>query len=223
MTKAIFFDWDGTLADSLPMLFKAHNHVREQFALPLWTREEYAAHMLHSTRELYPRIYAGRAQEGIDLLYRYITENHLQQLTLIEGAESVLQLLQERGVPMGLVSNKRNDVLRREVEHLGWEKYFDVYIGAGVAEKDKPSGAPLLYALGLHPRGLNIDHILYVGDTESDLACAEDAGCPVAFIVHEPRRDDLIARYRPRYVVNNLTELKEKLIDFLGDAGKIAS
>lgn len=218
MTKAVFFDWDGTLVDSLPMLHKAHNFVRESFGVPLWSREEYTKHMLHSTRELYPTIYGERAQEGIDLLYGYITDNHLQQLSLIDGAESVLQLLQERGVPMGLVSNKRNDVLVREVEHLGWQKYFDVYMGAGVAKKDKPSGEPLIHALGLHPHGLTIDNILYVGDTESDLSCATEAGCPVAFIVHPPVRTDLIEKYMPRYVVNNLEELKEKLIEYLDEA-----
>lgn len=223
MTKAVFFDWDGTLVDSLPMLHGAHNFVREAFGHPAWSREEYMKHMLHSTRELYPRIYGERAQEGIDLLYGYITDNHLQHLALIEGAEEVLILLRERGVPTGLVSNKRNDVLRREVEHLGWQKYFDVYMGAGVAVRDKPSGAPLLHALGLHPRGLTIDNILYVGDTESDLACATEAGCPVAFIVHPPRRDDLICQYRPQYVVNNLSELKESLIDFLDGPFKKAS
>jgi phosphoglycolate phosphatase len=223
MTKAVFFDWDGTLVDSLPMLHGAHNHVRQTFDLPIWDRDEYMKHMLHSTRELYPRIYGDRAQEGIDILYKYITDNHLDHLSLIDGAEDVLLMLKERGVPMGLVSNKRNDVLRREVEHLGWQKYFDVYIGAGVAAMDKPSGAPLIHALGLHPRGLTIDNILYVGDTESDLSCAKEAGCPVIFITHPPRRDDLIARYNPLHVVNNLLELKEKLIEFLDGAAKKAS
>lgn len=223
MTQAIFFDWDGTLVDSLPMLHGAHNHVREAFALPLWDRAEYAKHMFHSTRELYPRIYGERAQEGIDLLYKYITDNHLQQLTLLDGAEDVLVALQQRGVIMGVVSNKRNDVLRREVEHLGWQKYFDVYIGAGVAAMDKPSGAPLIHAMGMHPHGLTIDKMLYVGDTESDLSCAKEAGCPVMFIAHPPVRHDLIEKYRPAVVVNNLAELKEKLIEFLDCGQKKAS
>lgn len=212
MTKAVFFDWDGTLVDSLPLLYASHNHVREKLGFPLWSMEEYLDALVFSTRELYPRLYGERAQEGQDLLYSYIIENHLQQITLLEGAEDVLKALQERGIPMGLVSNKRNDVLRREVEHLGWEKYFDIYMGAGVAKKDKPSGEPLIYALGLHPRGLTIDQIIYVGDTESDLSCAKEAGCPVAFIRHTRKGQELIEKYRPAYVVNDLHELKDVLI-----------
>ena len=37
----IIWDWDGTLVDSLPLIFMAHNHVREMMSLPLWTREEF--------------------------------------------------------------------------------------------------------------------------------------------------------------------------------------
>lgn len=214
--KAVFFDWDGTLVDSLPMLHAAHNHVRETYAMPLWDREEYMKHMLYSTRELYPRIYGERAPHAIETLYEFIKENHLNHITLIDGAEDLLESLAMKGIPMGVVSNKRDDVLKREVEHYGWEKYFGVYIGAGVAEKDKPSGAPLLYALDKHPTRPPIDNVIYVGDTESDLACAAEAGCPIVFLPHAPRAEELISQYRPAYVARNLAELKVALMEYLG-------
>lgn len=197
------------------MLFQAHNHVREQFGYPLWSREEYLKALLYSTRELYPRIYGDRAAEGQEILYNFIKENHLKQLSLLEGGEEILMALAERGIPMGLVSNKRDDVLRREVEHLGWQKYFDVYMGAGVAKLDKPSGAPLLHALDLHSKKPPIEHVLYVGDTESDLACAQDAGCNVAFLMHEPYRTDLVAKYAPAYTAKNHRELKAHILSFV--------
>lgn len=213
--KSVFFDWDGTLVDSLPFLFKAHNHVRAYLGEPLWSRDEYARAIVYSTRELYPRIYGARSDEAREMLYNYITENHIDNIDIIDGAKDVLDVLKERGVPMGLVSNKRHDVLRREVEHLGWQDYFGVYNGAGAASQDKPSGVPLLFALEQHPDKIDIKDVLYVGDTESDLSCAKEAGCPVAFIRHVTDSDLLIDKYKPRYVVNNLGELKEKLIEFV--------
>jgi len=213
--KAIFFDWDGTLVDSLPLLFSAHNHVRAQMGLPLWTFEEYAKALVYSTRELYPKIYGERAIEAQDMLYKFIHENHLQELRLLEGSEELVTHLGELGVHMGIVSNKRDDVLKKEVEHLGWHKYFGVYNGAGVAKKDKPAGDPLIYALGLHPHAGKLKEIVYVGDTESDLSAATEAGWPVIFIQHKDGQDELIARYKPRHVVKNLAELKEKLIEFI--------
>ncbi len=214
--KAVFFDWDGTLVDSIPLLFASHNHVRQNFGLPLWTPEEYSKAILFSTRELYPKIFGDNAQAAQDLLYEYIKENHLAQLVLMHGVEDLIISLHIAGVPMGVVSNKRNDVLRREIEHLGWDKYFGVYNGAGVAEKDKPSGVPLIYAVEQHPSRLSIDDVIYVGDTESDLSCAKEAGCPVLYIDHAPGRPDLIESYKPTYVVQKPSEIKQLLMDVLG-------
>ena len=213
--KAVFFDWDGTLVDSLPLLFASHNHVREQFGFVPWTREEYARAIVHSTRELYPQIYGAQSQAAQDMLYAYIKDNHLQQLELLDGAEDLMEHLHKAGVPMGVVSNKRHDVLIREVEHLGWQKYFGIYNGAGVAALDKPSGVPLIHALAQYPGGLSIKDIIYVGDTESDLNCAREAGCPVIYIKQALFSEELIEKYKPAYVVENLSELKQKLIEFL--------
>lgn len=215
MAKGVFFDWDGTLVDSLPLLFAAHNHVRAEMGLPLWTREEYAEAIVSSTRELYPKIYGDKAQAAQDMLYAYVYDNHLQQLALIDGAAELMKWLFGLGVPMGLVSNKRHDILQREVEHLGWQKYFGVYNGAGAAPQDKPSGVPLLHALSQHSSGLAVSDIVYVGDTESDLACAAEAGCPVIFIQHPPIREGLVEKYRPSHVVTDLAGVRNALMAHL--------
>ncbi len=214
--KGVFFDWDGTLVDSLPLLFAAHNHVRGQLGHPLWTRDEYAKAIVYSTRELYPKLYGDRAAEAQDILYGYIQENHLKDMKVLEGAPEVVEYLASHNVPIGIVSNKRHDVLRREVEHLGWNKHFRIYNGAGVAKLDKPSGEPLLHALREHGDDLGIDDIIYIGDTESDLSCAKEAGCPVVFIRHGKDSQDLISKYNPAYVVDTLGELKEVLMKVLG-------
>jgi phosphoglycolate phosphatase len=216
MKKAVFFDWDGTLVDSLPFLHLAHNHAREALGYPLWSMEEYKGYMLFSARELYPRLYGDHAEEAWNTLYGFISENHLKHITLIDGALELIETLQCHGFPMGVVSNKRNDVLRKEIEHLGWQKYFGSYFGAGVAAKDKPAGDPLFYALEHHPEEISINDVIYVGDTESDLGCAQEAGCPCAFILHPPQRYDLVEKYNPAIIAHNLVELKEKLIKYLG-------
>lgn len=217
MTKAVFFDWDGTLVDSLPLLFASHNYVRGVLGYPLWTPEEYRKAIVFSTRELYPRLYGDRAGEAQEMLYNYIRDNHLQALELLDGAQDMIETLFAQGVTMGVVSNKRHDILRREVEHLGWEKYFVVYNGAGVAKADKPSGEPLRYALQEHGKGLSPADVMYVGDTESDLGCATDAGSPVAFIRHgeHERFVDLISQYKPAHVVDTVPELKKILMQVL--------
>ena len=48
--------------------------------------------------------------------------------------------------------------------------------------------------------------ILYVGDTETDLLCAQNTGCDVAFIQSGGSRPDLIEKYSPTYSCNNIED-----------------
>jgi phosphoglycolate phosphatase len=120
-------------------------------------------------------------------------------------------MLRARGIPMAVISNKRNDILVREVEHLGWQDYFGVYMGAGIAAKDKPSGEPIHYALSKHPVSLALEDLVYVGDTETDLKTCLDAGVSCAYIKQEGRSEGLVDLYQPMIVVDNVFELAEKL------------
>jgi phosphoglycolate phosphatase len=217
MTKAIFFDWDGTLVDSLGLLINAHNHVRAAHGFPLWSKEEFFGAVTYSSRELYPKIYGDKSDEAQKMLYAYIEEHHLAHLEVMDGAEDLLKELQSRYVPMAVISNKRNDILVREVEHLGWQNYFGLCMGAGIASKDKPNGAPIFHALENHPDKPSVQDLLYVGDTETDLKTCADAGCKCAYIRQDGRNEGLVDLYKPLIVVNNLLELKGKLIHYLKD------
>jgi phosphoglycolate phosphatase len=212
MKTAVFFDWDGTLVDSLGILITAHNYVREAHGLPLWSEEEFFGAVTYSSRELYPQIYGDKSDAAQAMLYEFIHKNHLNYLKTMEGSEELLDMLMQMGIPMAVISNKRNDILVREVEALGWQRYFEVYIGAGVAEKDKPSAAPLLYALNHHPAKPALEDLIYVGDTETDLRTCADAKCPCVYIKQEGRSEALIETYNPLLVVNHVVELREKLI-----------
>jgi len=212
MYSAVFFDWDGTLVDSLGLLFAAHNHTRAYMGHPQWTREEYNTAMSSSTRELYPKLYGARAQEAQDYLYTYIHAHHLDHLTLMDGVQDLLDGLHAKHIPMAVISNKRNDVLVKEVEHLGWQKYFGAYLGAGIAAKDKPAADPILYAADTHSQRPDVRQILYVGDTETDLKASQAAGCACAFVLHGKANDALLNAYAPAIVADDLIMLKQRLI-----------
>lgn len=212
MKTAVFFDWDGTLVDSLDMLISAHNHVRTHYGLKPWNNEEFFGAVTYSSRELYPILFGDKSDEAQEMLFAYIREHHLQHVTAMDGAVELLDMLSEMGIPMAVISNKRDEILRREVEAFGWEKYFGVYMGAGVAIKDKPSAAPIFHALVNHPQKPIIEQLIYVGDTETDLKTAAEAKCPCAYIRQEGRSANLIETYKPLIAVENLRELRTKLI-----------
>lgn len=207
LPAAIFFDWDGTLVDTLPGLLLAHNHVREKFGLTLWTHDQFHAEMKYSSRELYPIIYGDSAPEAITLLRDYLDKNIIRHLKPLPNAEVTLRRIHKAGIPTGIVSNKRQEFLTREVEHLGWGRYLSVEAGSGFAPRDKPSGDPIrkaLAAINLNPED---SLIWFVGDTETDMLAAADASCLPILLRHGESRAEIIEKHSPAYVFNDCQEL----------------
>ena len=172
----IIWDWDGTLVDSLPLIFMAHNHVREMMSLPLWTREEFQIIAHNSTRDAYRAEYGARADEAIVTLYEYIQEHHLNQFRFIVGAKDVVKACKALNVPMIIVSNKRHHFLLKEVSFSGLEKNFISIVGAGEAAHDKPHADHVRLALNQADIDINsISTAWFIGDSQADIDCAKAA------------------------------------------------
>ena len=202
--KAIIFDWDGTLVDTCGLVLDAHNHVRKHMGLELWTMDDFMGKPSQSAREYYPQVYGERSDEAQKILYDYVEEHHLAYLAVMPQAQALLEYLKEHNMPMGIVSNKRHGTLHKEIDALEWQHYFSSAIGATYADKDKPSPDPLFMAIKQIGEELNASDILYVGDTETDLLCAQNAACPVAFIQSDKPRPDLIEKYEPDYSYSDI-------------------
>lgn len=208
---AVFFDWDGTLVDSYGFLNDAHGFVLDKLGFPPFREGEYREYFGMPREILYPKIYKDKGEEAKAIFEGYVLENS-HKIKPLDGADHLLAILKELGISMGVVSNKKSGFIQKEIEHLGWGDYFSAIIGAGQAEKDKPSGAPLLLALQQSGIDRDGDVIWYVGDTENDLACAAEAGCHAIFIRGVSDTDALLAKYEPLVAVNNCHDLKEILV-----------
>lgn len=201
--QAVLFDWDGTLVDTIPGLRVAHNHVRTSFGYPPWTEDEFWLNLRHSSRELYPRLYGNRSNEALEMLYGFIRETHLEHLSVLPGALELLQFLKSHNVPCAVVSNKRHEVMEREIAHLNWDGFFFAAIGAGKAVRDKPSADPVLMALDMAPAAIDPTSAWFVGDTETDIRAAQAAGCPSILLTHGTDKTDLMERFLPSLVLKD--------------------
>ena len=174
--KAILFDWDNTLVESWPTIESALNSTFAAFGLRQWTSAEIKARVRRSLRESFPPLFGERWEKAAAHYYDAFAAIHLKKLTPAAGARRMLEELAGSGIALGVVSNKKGDVLRRESAHLGWDSYFGRVIGAQDAARDKPCVDVVDLAL----QGSGITRgpdVWFVGDTEIDLECAAAAGC----------------------------------------------
>ena len=158
----LLYDWDNTLVDGWAGITAAMNAVFAAFDRPTWTVDDTRSRVRVSLRESFPVMFGDRWEWARDLFYQTLTESHLQHVSPMPGVETVLQA--GTAVPQGVVSNKAGAFLRREVTHLGWDRFFGPIVGAGDAAADKPDPAPIFLAL-LHWGAVADSSVWYVGDT----------------------------------------------------------
>lgn len=215
--KAVFFDWDGTLVDSLAFLESAHDHILSVFKQPHREKDWFGAKYFGQPREyIYTDIYKERSEEAKPLFEAYVRDNHIGALEPMDGAEEMLQLLHSHNIPMGVVTNKVREFVGPEIKHFEWDPYFKSLVGANEASDDKPSAAPLLLAIERANLDIDISDVWYIGDTRADMGCAKNAGAKMVYLEYLSRDDDWLEKYPPLMRAKNCKEITAFLLQILG-------
>lgn len=210
--KAILFDWDNTLVDTWPIIHHALHHTFVEMGHEPWPLEKTKANVRKSMRDAFPEIFGEEWERAGSIYQRYYQATHLVQLKALPDAEKVLVRAREMGFFNAVVSNKKSHNLRKEVAHMGWDKYFDALVGSDDAAHDKPHCAPVNLALeksGIIPGS----DVWFVGDSVIDLECAQNTGCE-ALLYGETDADETARNYqgfRFSHWVRNHQELFELL------------
>ncbi len=172
--KAIVFDWDNTLADTWPLIHEAINEVMSSYDKPLWSLQEVKDKIHKSMRESFPEIFGNKWQEAGKIYVDSYARNHLSKLSLLPGSLHLLEYLNDNDIRVFLVSNKIGTTLRKEVASLNLGRLFFSVIGAGDADKDKPSVDPVQLALKGSDVDFVEDEIWFIGDTIADIKCGQN-------------------------------------------------
>jgi phosphoglycolate phosphatase len=182
MVKAVFFDLDGTLADTAPDLGYALNLLRGQHGLTPLPQETIRPHASHGARGLlemglgltpdHPDFGTARL-EFLDIYERYLCHYTI----LFPGIAELLDGLEQRNILWGVVTNKPSRYTDPLMEKLGLSKRAACIISGDTCQNAKPHPEPLFHAARL--TGQEPGECLYVGDAERDIAAARAAGMPV--------------------------------------------
>jgi len=191
--EAIVFDWDGTLADSLPAIFDANRRVLAEHGLP-FDAERYRAAYVPDWRLMYQRL--GVPDEHLDSIGGRWLElyREIEEAGLLPGVAESLRRFSEAGFVMGLVTAGDRDVVEDQLARYGLGELLPVRVFGTDPIASKPHPDPLLLVL----RKLNrIDRVAtarYVGDVPDDMRMARAAGAiGIGIESTIGTRDELIA------------------------------
>ncbi len=181
MKKAVIFDLDGTLTDSLMSIKVSADKAMAKFGFGPYTEEQYKYFVGDGAPVLIERcLEAGGDKEHVLFEeafaeYRRIFEKYcMYQVVPYEGIKELLAALKDRGIKTAVLSNKPDDRTQDVIKAVFGEKEFDIVQGqtAGVARKPSPEGVYLI----LKKFGLTPEDILYLGDTGTDMQTGKSAG-----------------------------------------------
>ena len=172
--KAVIFDFDGTLVDSLHGIAAAMNGALRDFGLLEHRFESYPTMVGEGVSALakkaVPAEWEGSTEELIGRYRQHYRLLMWESIRLYEGVPALLDKLQERGVSMAVLSNKGDEFIQTLSKTLLASWNFAEIRGEreGIPKKPDPTSA-LDIARALHVRP---EETVFVGDTPVDMKTA---------------------------------------------------
>lgn len=209
--KAALFDFDGTLADSFAAITSSTNHVRVRYGLPTLPEGEVRRYVGYGLAHLMADLVPGAPVDEAVAVYR---EHHervmVPETKLMPGVAETIPELANRGLRLGVCSNKRVEFTRALVRALGLGDYFACVLGPDdVGQRPKPDPAMLLE--GLTRLGVSAEEAVYVGDMIVDVQTARAAGVPVWVVLPDGSDRSAPVGWGADRVLSSFAELRELL------------
>ena len=185
MTKAIVFDLDGTLLDTLTDLAASTNYALRSCGMPEHSIDDVRCFVGNGVRMLMTRAVPDgesnpRFDEAFSVFRQHYMQHCLDTTCPYPGITEALARLKEKGIMLAIVSNKMQAATEELRQHF-FSQYIDVAIGESAAIRKKPAPDTVNEALRL--LGISHDEAIYVGDSDVDIDTARAAMMPCASVL----------------------------------------
>ncbi len=180
MIKALIFDFDGTLADTIPALCEGVNLTMRRFGYPEHTEDDIRRFINNGARMLIRRSMPHPDCDSEETVSRVLADynecyglvyHHTE--TAYEGVAELISRLHS-SYRIGVLSNKQDEFVKKLCRQVLLPNSYDAAQGAVEGHPTKPD--PYLPLLVCKELGVSPEECIMIGDSDVDLRTAENAG-----------------------------------------------
>ncbi len=204
--RGIIFDLDGTLIESYEAIYEGLKEALQHLGREVFSFDDLKKYLkvdLEATLEQF--LSPEEVLKGVPVMRRKYEEVYLDKTRFLDGARETLEILYLKGIALAVASNKFGRFSRGALNHLGVLDYFKSVVGAGDVPRNKPF--PDMIDAALQEMELLPEHVVFVGDTLSDIETGKQAGVDVYAVPTGFLSRTELSHKKPRRILRNLKDL----------------
>lgn len=187
--RAVAFDLDGTLLDTLPDLADAGNAMLTELGRPAVSEASTRSFIGDGVARLVKRLLDGTRdgeppadlfEHALEIFERHYRDGLVRRTTVYPGVIEGLDALARAGLKLACVTNKPEAFTRPLLAAHGLDRRLDLVIGGDTLPRKKPDPLPLRHCASVF--GVETPALLMIGDSTNDVLAARAAGCPVVCV-----------------------------------------
>lgn len=209
MTQLVILDFDGTLADTQPIIIASIQATLRELHLPERTDAECRSIIGLPLRECFTTLCGvnnDRAERCADVYRRIFDElNTDGTVRLFPHVPETLEALHGQGLQLAICSSRGRPTLERFVHDFRLERYVGMVVSANDVERHKPHPEPvqkILAALGVAPT-----EAVVVGDASYDILMGRAAGCRTVGVTYGNQSVDELGAAGADWLIDDFAAL----------------
>ncbi len=211
MKKKIgIFDIDGTLVDAYDAITRNFNYALKSLGYPSVSIEQVKRAVGGGSKLLAAKFVR---PEHIEEFLKIYNNNHTRflkgRVRLMKGSEELLKFLTDRGLLLGVATNRSRSSVPPVLEELKIDKYFDIICTADDVANPKPDPSMILYIMDTLKA--KKEESFYIGDMVIDFLTGKNAGVDTYILATGSSPRDELEEIKGINLFDNLCSLKDYL------------
>ena len=213
MIKAVIFDLDGTLVNTLYDLGNSTNYILRKNSFPVHAMEEYNYFVGNGIPKLIERALpeGSRSPENIEKYTReflgYYSKHFADESDAYPGIRDLISFLKKAGIKTAVVTNKSQDMTDLVLKKVFGDGVFDSVVGKREENPAKPDPKPAFLAMS--DLGVNPDECIFAGDSAVDILTARNCGAYPVGVLWGFRTEEELKSAGARLVIKEPDELRD--------------